>query len=384
VLRAIAPILGLLLVFPLVTEAKTFYVANDGVDSSVCGPSKDPCRTISHAIVRARDGDKIRVGPGHYGDLNRDGDYDDFGEESAEIGVGCNCVVDVAKRLTIESTHGRTVTLIRGGPSDAAVVRLSVDRTRFGRKERGFTVTNGGDGPGVLSEAKTTIEANRAVGARFGFEAGSGTTLVGNEATLSSNHGFKTEGATLEQNVSRNNDSFGFEDGGGNTYRENLALNNFRGFSNEVGRSDYRGDVASSNSIGMFFLGAGNRSKVSKVMVSVNQTGIWIEADGVSVDKSSITGNSRVGVRVEDGGDVEITGSNIVGNGAAPLIVSQTNCGVLNLSSEAPKATRNWWGDAVGPGMGPGQDAACAEAAPPPLTDPPAKKPTKVKNKAPQ
>src|SRR5712692_1255858 len=81
--------------------AATFIVANNGVDSSTCGAANTPCRSISRAIANALAGDTIIVGPGRYGDLNRDGAFTDPGEEAAEVGFGCNCMIKVNKQVTL-------------------------------------------------------------------------------------------------------------------------------------------------------------------------------------------------------------------------------------------------------------------------------------------
>ena len=45
-------------------QAATKFVANNGIDSSVCGISAaTACRSISQAIANAADGDVIIVGP---------------------------------------------------------------------------------------------------------------------------------------------------------------------------------------------------------------------------------------------------------------------------------------------------------------------------------
>ena len=54
------------------------YVTNNGVDNQACGTKAAPCRSISQAIAYAKDGDKILVGPGRYGDLNGNGSFSDW------------------------------------------------------------------------------------------------------------------------------------------------------------------------------------------------------------------------------------------------------------------------------------------------------------------
>ena len=53
-------------------SAKTLVSAMNGVDSMACGANTAPCRSIGFAVLNAADGDTILVGPGYYGDVNRD------------------------------------------------------------------------------------------------------------------------------------------------------------------------------------------------------------------------------------------------------------------------------------------------------------------------
>jgi hypothetical protein len=68
---------------------KKLFVTARAVDSAVCGSRFEPCRSISQAIENAKDGDHIFVGPGYYGDINMDGDFNDPGDEKAQLGFGC-------------------------------------------------------------------------------------------------------------------------------------------------------------------------------------------------------------------------------------------------------------------------------------------------------
>src|ERR1700730_7618989 len=89
-------------------NAAQWHVENYGLDTNTCAP-RDPCRSISAAIQRAGAGDVISVGPGVYRDLNQNGVLGEPGEETGEIGYGCNCVVKVDKAVIIRSTQGAKV-----------------------------------------------------------------------------------------------------------------------------------------------------------------------------------------------------------------------------------------------------------------------------------
>lgn len=66
---------ALMICFGIVAKA-SLVVANNGTDSSSCGSSVSPCRSISQAIENASSGETIWVGPGIYGDLSGDGNFD--------------------------------------------------------------------------------------------------------------------------------------------------------------------------------------------------------------------------------------------------------------------------------------------------------------------
>src|SRR5262245_28947258 len=101
--------------------ARTLNVAMNGEDGMDCGDDREPCRTITVAIANAVPGDTVEVGPGLYGDLNRDNDMNDLDEEGAFGLASCNCAVDVNKRVTLRSRDGADVTVIDAGPAQRSV-----------------------------------------------------------------------------------------------------------------------------------------------------------------------------------------------------------------------------------------------------------------------
>src|SRR3981081_3085672 len=91
--------------------AKTIFVANNGADSSTCGPTGHaPCRSITQGIHNAANGDLIIVGPGKYGDLNGNGVLGEPGEETPA--ANCFCMLAVNKSVTIVSSDGAAATVI--------------------------------------------------------------------------------------------------------------------------------------------------------------------------------------------------------------------------------------------------------------------------------
>src|SRR5579864_4067004 len=86
---------------PIGVQASTWYATNDGVDSPMCGHTRDhACRSISQAVDNATDGDVIWVGAGRYGDLNGNGSFADPGDEHPfDSGNGTSCVVCITKAV---------------------------------------------------------------------------------------------------------------------------------------------------------------------------------------------------------------------------------------------------------------------------------------------
>ncbi|PON16438.1 hypothetical protein C2W62_18510 [Candidatus Entotheonella serta] len=119
----------------------TIHVSAKGVDTPQCGIPNQPCRSIGQAIDRAQTNGTILVGPGYYGDINGDGDFNDPGDEAAELDFGCHCLVHVDKPLTILSTQGAEETVIDAAGVELNVVEFSADHITFGRCGEGFTIT---------------------------------------------------------------------------------------------------------------------------------------------------------------------------------------------------------------------------------------------------
>ena len=82
------------------TQAATYYVANNGLDSSPCTKTM-PCRSITRALTVTPAGSKIEVGPGIYGDIDHSGTVGDFPGEEQPASSGCP--ISVTSRVTIVS-----------------------------------------------------------------------------------------------------------------------------------------------------------------------------------------------------------------------------------------------------------------------------------------
>src|SRR5262245_11798454 len=117
--------LCLLLLAPtLPTQAKVLYVAAEGRDDSTCRGDSHPCRSIGQATAHANEGDALVVGPGRYGDINGDGDLADPGEDGAEVAMGCHCLINLDKPLTVESSAGPAATIIDAGDRAQPAVQI--------------------------------------------------------------------------------------------------------------------------------------------------------------------------------------------------------------------------------------------------------------------
>ena len=134
-------------------KAATVWTSNVGTDGSSCGTSAKPCRSISQAIVNATDGDTILVGPGHYGDVNGDGNFTGPGDEqpdptageSVSLNAPIGCIVCITKALHIYSTAGAALTVIEANASTGlgSTVMIERDGVDFGAVDHGFTITGG-------------------------------------------------------------------------------------------------------------------------------------------------------------------------------------------------------------------------------------------------
>ena len=120
-IRLLPAALALTLAVPSLAPAATWYVANTGADNGGCGvTTATACRSIQQAIELANAGDIVSVGPGRYGDLNRNGIPGDAGEERGS--PGCGCVLSINKAVAVISTAGAAATVI-----DARTVRYQTN-----------------------------------------------------------------------------------------------------------------------------------------------------------------------------------------------------------------------------------------------------------------
>ena len=331
----------LMCALPLAAEAATRFVAHTGTDGPNCGlDAVTACRSVSRAIALAAPGDTIIVGPGRYGDLNRNGVLGDIPGE--EVGsAGCSCVVSMNKNVIILSSAGAAVTIIDGTSVDVVqtVVVLSTGG-EFGRPGKGFTVT----------ETGRTNNQGRRDGHGIGIDA-SGVKVRGNQVVASD----PRDGSDGTGIFTVNSASIRIEG--------NLASNWFRGISvlgpsaavvskNQVTGNDrgifaaggsITGNVATANGIGIH---ATQGATVSGNATTMNFYGVWLSPP--------FTG--------------AVTRNNVVGNRL---------CGLVNDQVVAANATNNYWGVTSGPGDPPASNV-CNSGSGTTTTSPFAATPFKV------
>ena len=308
--------LVLVAVAPGAASAVTLHVANNGEDSDGCGAEGSPCRSISRAIANADRGDTIIVGPGRYGDLDGDGAFGGTGEETAP--AECGCMIEVNKRLTLQSRDGAGVTVLDAGGAGVNVVRIFAGFVIFGGDGKGFTLTRGNGGLEVPLGAL-------------------GLRAEGNLAVRNARDGFAGQLGRLKNNVALANGHNGF-----------FVLT----------AVELTGNLAIANGLDGFGLTAGaSRSSLTGNLAVANRAhGVFIVGRDTTLRRNAVLGNRRFGIALLTDA-VTITENNIYGNNSQEFN-GLTNCGLHMAVDGSLDVTNNSWGSADGPGPDPA-DAIC-------------------------
>jgi hypothetical protein len=334
----------LLFVVAPLAHGATRFVSDTGADGGDCGiVLTSACRSITRAIALAVPGDTILVGPGRYGDLNKNGALGDIpGEETGS--PGCGCVLSINKNVIVISSAGAAATIIDGRSVDVIQnVLLITIGGEFGRPGKGFTVTEtaqvGGtgdfDGEGiVLDAANVLVRGNQVIFSRprHEFSHGTGILTVNDEP-------IRIEG--------------------------NLVMGWQVGISGRGAATVSKNQVI-ANETGIFVTGG----TVVGNVVMANQSGISVRG-APSVTTNAVYMNFRDGVVVQAPFSGVVTKNNLFANGD-PSEFSE--CGLENHQAGL-SATSNYWGVATGPGAPPA-DTVCFQGA---TTSPFATKPFTVK-----
>ena len=349
-------------------------VANNGTDSGTCGSRAHPCRSISQAIAKAAAGDTILVGPGRYGDLNRNGVFGETGEERPrqETIIAPNrneeqldCMVCIDKALTLLSTDGAEATVVDGTSSDPNriqnAMQIFATNVTIGARKKGFTLTGAAIGlHSIAGDLRVVGNIATANGAGFDLVPG-GLPPV---PTPVYSNGF--DGPVLvSDNIATNNGAgfaaFAAEEANAVRFVNDVAINNTgTGFQlssyapHVVERSESTG-----NYIGI--RGGEGPYRLERNIVNANSYIGLLHGQGrpnnpgsITVLRNSIVGNGFAGVSVDLVG-VELSENNIYGNGT-----NGSNCGILHVRS-APHASNNYWGAPTGPGPDPADNVGNSE-----------------------
>jgi hypothetical protein len=308
-------------------SAATLWTSNVGSDSGSCGTSAAPCRSISQAIANATDGDTIWVGPGHYGDVNGDGNFTGPGDEQPNPNDGTDtlpgssgCIVCITKPLHIYSTSGAALTVIEANASGGfnSTVMILHDGVDFGAEDHGFTITGGNTHGVTVVPAFTpnvsqdmTVKGNIDIGDGDGFYVVGSTyspseylgcpycqftarILVASNRAISNTTGF---------NVSPNS----WHGSGQIVVRDNEALGDGTGF---VVYSVYRAVLSQ--------LSAGNVQLVNNIAAHGGM-GFYADLPG-PISYNTALDNSRAGFTVTPAG-APFTFNTAVGNGGPGVLV---------------------------------------------------------------
>jgi hypothetical protein len=315
--------------------AERLHVETNGNDTSTCGDRRSPCRSISRAIENASAGDVILVGPGRYGDANADGDFNDSGDEPAEVGFGCYCVVKIGKTVTVVSDLGAHMTVIDAPLVNVEqIVQITASDATFGLSGQGFYIN---PSPAGFAGVPTGIQV----------VAGSGVTVGGNHVTGARSRGIRAEG-TQHRIVN------------------NVVMGSSAGLSITGTGSVIIGNGAEGNSSVGAELGGSGHVVEDNAFTGNLGIGLQIGSDDSLVQGNAIVGNHAEGIRIL-GLAAMITKNNIYGN----------LCGVQNVSNSTAAAPNNFWGSELGPGPDPA-DQICDLVGSVTFFDPPAQKPFRI------
>jgi hypothetical protein len=312
-------------------------VSNYGTDSSSCGSTTSPCRSISQAIENAASGDTIWVGAGHYGDLNGDGNFDAPGSEHATVFTSYSsyqaCVICITKAVKIFSYNGAAVTTIQVGPNaiSPTTVYIAANKVVFGAAGHGFTITGGNVNGLVVDSLKA---GGATVSGNIDLKDGTGFTAVGSYpigldpgcpvlppgyppacppifgiVLLSANQAIGNGTGFAVQSLGSNQmagDTLQF------VLQDNLALGAGAGFSvspgfyaecddcddanTNAGNVTTLHNVAANSGVGFVLLGAG---KVTDNVATNNSAAGFVITNVVTFARNSAIGNAGPGVIVQ-------------------------------------------------------------------------------------
>ena len=330
--------------------ARILSVETNGRDNPQCGSPTSPCRTIGTALANAQNGDTILVGPGLYGDINGDGDFEDAGEETPDHSQ--HCVICIRKSIRLLSLHGPLATIINGDGSFFSVDNLPASELRlaiifagdvvFGIKDHGFTLRRQIRGVDVAGGPGDVVIAGH----------------VAHELDLYSFRSDRAEGPIeLSDNVASGGDGTFEVRGAGNArvrVKRNTATDGQFGFILQGPlRAEVTGNVARNGQSG-FVINTSDVRLEHNIAIE-NTIGVVVNGDRNRIVKNVImdviTDGSSFGLFILSGSDNRVQRNDIFGNRGNQL--QQVNCGLANFTGTTVLATNNYWGAPTGPGDDP-------------------------------
>jgi hypothetical protein len=373
-----------------VSVAATWWVANNGIDSSTCGASgATPCRSISQGIQNATDGDTINVGAGLYGNVSGTGNFTGPGDEHAQITAVGGCVVCVTRAVRIVSVSGAAATVIAGVPGSPYTTNAQIlhDGVTFGAPGAGFTLT-GGNTNGLTIDQNNSgsdffqpLLLQRNISVVGNVDQGDGSGFVFNGMQFTDRPCPEPECQAVAQILfaddEANGSGTGFSVtvnqffGGPITFQGNFAHGGGTGFyvspgaQTEVGEGFSAGTVALSNNVannnGVGFLAVAPGAMLGNTAIGNAQAGFIVVPNSGPFSGNSALGNRGPGAIVQfsiDGFDTQpsnafriFSQNNFYGNDRnRPMIPLSTfpfsphsytlgppsaHCGVVNLGALA-------------------------------------------------
>lgn len=346
-------ILSLFLTLIGETHAARLAVATNGEDSDQCGSKNTPCRSISQTITNASSGDTIIVGPGIYGDLNRNNSLGDTGEEFGSDSTQAAITVD--KPLRIISSDGARSTVIDGSQIYDYAVRITASSVVFGRPGKGFSIIGGDTAHVLIDGSQVVIRGNvingqgESTGVQVGCASDSPANVDRGRLTDSVISACTDNGVELCDTATN-----------WTLFRNDISLNLSNGLSLEGSGHTIRGNVFGGNQNRGILSSANSVTIRGNIINGNNSTGISATSEELQVRKNSIIGNGGIGMFTNEADIIER--NNIFGNQTARF-GNFKNCGlfpeVFEDVAETIRINNNYWGAPEGT-SGVGANQICA------------------------
>ncbi len=231
---------------------------------------------------------------------------------------------------------------IRGDATNTEFNGFTINGSGSGTTLKGMMISNTGDAIVLTNGGNNTIQ-----GIHFGqTHSGSGARNIGSGIVINNSSTNIIGGSNPgDRNIISNNGSDGIEITGTNSFNNRIEGNyigtdasgtlNFGNTFNGIhisngahdniigGLSPAAGNVISGNGKGFFGGLSGDGIEISDATSSNNI--IQNNSIGLASDSTTLLGNARKGVWVEDAPDTRITGNVIAGNGSAGVGIAGTN-----------------------------------------------------------